>query len=115
MSLLVTVYRLLVAPAIAVHEPPAVSQRCQTYENELGLFSHEPCVAVSTEPSRAAPEIEGRDVFAGTAAETAAPTPVISASATTAAADATAILFLQLILPSSVSLSRRFPQSPKPA
>src|SRR5438477_138264 len=62
-----TVYRLLVAPPIGPQLPPAVSQRCHTYENDFGAFVQLPLLAVRTEPSLADPEIEGRDVFAGTA------------------------------------------------
>jgi hypothetical protein len=102
------VYRLLVAPPIGAQLPPAVSHRCHTYENDFGAFLQLPLLAVRTEPSVADPEIEGSDVFAGTALDTADPTPARRARAPAAVPASRAILFIQL-MPTSSFLAGRIP------
>ncbi|MGH2973185.1 MAG: hypothetical protein ACRDLE_13820 [Gaiellaceae bacterium] len=61
------VYCLLLAPEIAPHPPPELSQRSQLYAYDVGDPVHLPFEAVSSEPSRAVPEIVGRLVFVGAA------------------------------------------------
>jgi hypothetical protein len=59
------VYCLLLAPEIAAHPPPELSQRSQLYAYDVGEPVHVPSEAVRSEPSRAVPEIVGKLVFAG--------------------------------------------------
>jgi hypothetical protein len=47
---------------------PSVEQRCHLKVNVVGLFVHEPLVAVSVAPSRAVPDSAGTPVFSGGAA-----------------------------------------------
>ena len=77
----------------------------------MGEFVHEPCEAVSSEPSFAEPLIEGSDVFAGAAWLTAEPTPTSRLAATASAPASTAILLVQLMVSSLVVFSGRYSRS----
>ncbi|MGH2998853.1 MAG: hypothetical protein ACRDNM_06085 [Gaiellaceae bacterium] len=64
----------------------------------MGLPVHDPCVAWSSEPSRAEPEMDGSDVFDGEAVD--CPSEVAATiNVGTAAAQAMAIIRLKRIVP----------------
>ncbi len=65
----------------------------------MGEFVHEPCDAVSSEPSFAEPLIDGSDVFDGAAWLTAEPTPTSTLAVMASAPASTAILLIQLMIP----------------
>ena len=75
-------YVFSVAPPMLAQLPPSLSQRRQSYVNEVGVPVHVPLLAVRVWPSSAVPEIVGGDWFAGGACDAA---PPVSAKPATAA------------------------------
>ena len=66
-SVAVTRYSLVVAPAIAAHPLPLASHRLHAKLNEVGLPAQVPRVAVSVSPAWGDPVIVGSVLFVGTA------------------------------------------------
>src|SRR5688572_20640643 len=81
-----------------------MSHRCHWKANEVGAPLHVPSSAVSSSPTRAVPEIVGRDVFRG------APPPVTRAVASERALAApsafTAVTRTRIVWPTSSAASR---------
>ena len=86
-------YVWFVAPEMFEQLLPLEWQRCQWYENVIGVEpDHVPLEAVSVCPSLAVPEIVGRDVFAG--ADERAPIAAPAERNTTAAASTATYLHM---------------------
>jgi hypothetical protein len=104
------VYVLLVAPEIDVQLPACASQCIHWYAKPVGLPVQLPGDAVSSDPSRAEPEIDGSDVFEGAAAVTPSD-PAAPTNAAAVAAPAKRSVRLKRIVPSPFcdSIARHLP------
>ncbi len=65
-------YDPLVSPGMVEHAAPLASQRCQTYEKDVGLFDQAPFEVVIVEPRRNVPSSVGCAVSTGAAASAVA-------------------------------------------